>query len=395
VCDKLAQLEKVHVLSLREEASKGKARRRQLQVLRTSGALSEEEYAKEKRMLVAEMQVHVDGEREGRCGVMEEVVQLQVEMGDAMGAGRTLLRLADLHGTRYGNAPAQADAMQRALAEFSASGDEAGVSSVARGLAHVQLGQGHAEEARDGYASALLASGTGARAPEMSGQRLARHGMCQAMMFAGQMLSAEEGLLQLLQQTQDATQRATCLLDLGSVYLHAGRLTLAADYLKLAQAALHGLCNSYVHATASFHLARTLRLQGAGRSEFVPHLTQALQLMRRLLELAELDENKALERASHILLWSWAALEPPLNFQAHKIKAQAARLGCDFRSLFGAEGGGGKEERYLGEHDAMLRKTLLINAVRAWKVAMAEMLVRGGYKALTRLQGSGEEAQVP
>ncbi len=31
VCDKLAQLEKVHVLSLREEARKGKARRRQLQ----------------------------------------------------------------------------------------------------------------------------------------------------------------------------------------------------------------------------------------------------------------------------------------------------------------------------------------------------------------------------
>ena len=116
-----------------------------------------------------------------------------------MGAGRTLLRLADLHGTRYGNVSAQDDAMKRALFEFTASGDEAGVSSVARGLALVKLGQGHAGAARVGYESALLASGALARAPDLSGQRLARHGTFQAMMFVGEMLSAQEGLLQLLQ----------------------------------------------------------------------------------------------------------------------------------------------------------------------------------------------------
>ena len=129
----------------------------------------------------------------------KQVANLQVEMGDVMGAGRTLLRLADLHGTRYGNVSAQDDAMKRALFEFTASGDEAGVSSVARGLALVKLGQGHAGAARVGYESALLASGALARAPDLSGQRLARHGTFQAMMFVGEMLSAQEGLLQLLQ----------------------------------------------------------------------------------------------------------------------------------------------------------------------------------------------------
>jgi hypothetical protein len=129
----------------------------------------------------------------------KQVANLQVKMGDAMGAGRTLLRLADLHGTRYGNVSAQDDAMKRALFEFTATGDEAGVSSVARGLALVKLRQGHAGAARVGYESALLASGADARAPDLSGQRLARHGKFQAMMFVGEMLSAQEGLLQLLQ----------------------------------------------------------------------------------------------------------------------------------------------------------------------------------------------------
>ena len=107
--------------------------------------------------------------------------------------------------------------------------------------------------------------------------------------------------------------------------------------------------------------------------------------MRQLLQLAELDENKALERASHVLLWSWSAQEPLLNFQAHKIKAQAVGLGSDLRSMFGAQD--------VGEHEGILRKTMLIRAVRSWKRAMGELMVRGGYKALTRLQGSGEEAQ--
>jgi len=53
-----------------------------LQALRGSGALSEEEYAKEKRVLMAGLQVLVDEEREGRCGVMEEVANIKVEMGN-------------------------------------------------------------------------------------------------------------------------------------------------------------------------------------------------------------------------------------------------------------------------------------------------------------------------
>jgi hypothetical protein len=108
-------------------------------------------------------------------------------------------------------------------------------------------------------------------------------------------------------------------------------------------------------------------------------------MMRRLLQSAELDENKVLERASHVQLWSWSAEEPLLNFQAHKIKAQAVRVGSDLRSLFGAQG--------VGEHQGMLRKTVLVSAISLWKRAMGELMVRGGYKALTRLQGSGEEAQ--
>ena len=44
--------------------------------------MSEEEYAKEKRVLMAALQALVDEEREGRCGVMEEVANLQVEMGN-------------------------------------------------------------------------------------------------------------------------------------------------------------------------------------------------------------------------------------------------------------------------------------------------------------------------
>ena len=187
------------------------------------------------------------------------------------------------------------------------------------------------------------------------------------------------------QETQDATQRATCLLDLGSIYLHSGRLSLAQDFLRRAQAANYSNCDSYQHATASFLLGRALRLQGAVRSEFAPHLIQARHRMRQLLQLAELDENKALERGSLVLLWSWSAQEPLLNFQAHKIKAQAVRLGSDLRSLFGAQ--------EVGEHEGILRKTLLISAVRSWKRAMGELMVRGGYKVLTRLQGSGEEAQ--
>ena len=44
--------------------------------------MSEEEYAKEKRVLMAGLQVLVDEEREGRCGVMEEVANIKVEMGN-------------------------------------------------------------------------------------------------------------------------------------------------------------------------------------------------------------------------------------------------------------------------------------------------------------------------
>jgi hypothetical protein len=178
------------------------------------------------------------------------VANLQVEMGDSLGAGRTLLRLADLHGTRYGNVSAQDDAMKRALFEFTASGDEAGVSSVARGLALVKLGQGHAGAARVGYESALLASGADARAPDLSGQRLARHGTFQAMMLEGHVLSALEGLLQLVQ---------VCMVR-ACVSINTHTLTIFVRVCVYMYMLIHNICmDMCTHTHTHTHRRRKMR----------------------------------------------------------------------------------------------------------------------------------------
>ena len=60
---------------------------------------------------------------------------------------------------------------------------------------------------------------------------------------------AEAPLLALLAESQDAMQCGRILLDLGSLYLHTGRLENAEHVLCRAHETLHALCNNHMAAT--------------------------------------------------------------------------------------------------------------------------------------------------
>ena len=134
VSQQLSDLEKVKLVSLRQETDRVQARLANLRGLRSAGALSKVEYDKEKSKEKASLGLQMEQERTRRMDVLEKVAELQMAMGDTMGSGRTMLSAAHLLGSRYGDARAQRQSLQGALERFCESGDEAGQASVGRAL---------------------------------------------------------------------------------------------------------------------------------------------------------------------------------------------------------------------------------------------------------------------
>ena len=102
----------------------------------------------------------------------------------------------------------------------------------------------------------------------------------------------------------------------------------------------------------------------------------------------------------------WRAQAPSLNLQANRIKAQAARSGSALRALAplppptaATAGSGVCVDTQTGhrhvvdkEEEAVVRTAVLRAGLHAWKTAMGEMLVRGGYRVLRRLAAAGQQA---
>ena len=59
----------------------------------------------------------VEDEKVQRTGAMRRVAQMQADMHDVMGAGRTLMHLSELYHDRYADPNGQHDALDQALLE--------------------------------------------------------------------------------------------------------------------------------------------------------------------------------------------------------------------------------------------------------------------------------------